>query len=137
MGTRAYIGIKNENGKVTAIYNHSDGGLQNLGHLLRRYFNTEDKVRELINFGFVSSVQDNQTYNECREQFSSFDENEWKSLQTVPECKVHLMPVGEAAEELDSIEDVMGCMICYGYLFIPQENKWYYTKGKGLNELKS
>ena len=34
MSTRAYIGIKNKNGTVTAIYNHSDGYLENLGHLL-------------------------------------------------------------------------------------------------------
>lgn len=48
MSTRAYIGIKNENGTVTAIYNHSDGGLENLGHLLRKYFKTEEQVRELM-----------------------------------------------------------------------------------------
>lgn len=34
MSTRAYIGIKNENGTVTAIYNHSDECVENLGHLL-------------------------------------------------------------------------------------------------------
>ena len=61
MSTRAYIGIKNTDGTVSAIYNHSDGGLENLGHLLRKYFKTEDQVRELIDTGFISSIQDNRS----------------------------------------------------------------------------
>ena len=44
MSTRAYIGIKNKNGTVTAIYNHSDGYLENLGHLLWKYIKTEERV---------------------------------------------------------------------------------------------
>lgn len=131
MSTRAYIGIRNENGKVTAIYNQSDGGLQNLGHLLRKYFKTEEQVRELLNIGYISSIQDT--------KFSSFYESEWKYLSTVNGLKVHLMPVGEPAEELNDIMDVMkgASMICYAYLFIPEENKWYYTKGREIKPLKA
>lgn len=137
MSTRAYIGIKNENGSVTAIYNQCDGGLDNLGHLLRKYFKTEEQVRELLAFGYISSVQDMETYNDCKNSFHSFDDTEWKDLNTISDLKVHLMPKGEPAEDLNDIEDVMGCMICYAYLFIPEECKWYYTKGKGLKPLKA
>lgn len=137
MGTRAYIGIKNKDGKVTAIYNHSNGGLRNLGHILNKYFNTEEKVRELIDFGYISNVEDNATYNDMKRAFKTFDEKQWKPLNNVPKCKVHLMPVYESAEEFDNINDVMGGMICYAYLFIPDENKWYYTKGKELKPLKA
>lgn len=136
MGTRAYIGIKNSNGTVTAIYNHRDGGLENLGHLLNKYFKTKEQVMELIGIGFISSVQDMETYRYCKENFHSFNENEWKNLNSVVGIKIHLMPVGEKAEELSSIEEVMGCMIGYAYLFIPNENRWYYTKGNSLKPLK-
>ncbi len=135
MSTRAYIGIKNENGTVTAIYNQSDGGLDNLGHLLRKYFKTEESVKELLGFGYISSVQDLETYNYCKENFSSFNDAEWKELNTVSDCKIRLIPVREKAETLNDIEEVMGCMICYAYLFVPSENKWYYTKGNGLKPL--
>lgn len=137
MSTRAYIGIKNSNGTVTAIYNHSDGGLENLGHLLNKYFKTEEQVRELVDIGFISSVQDMETYRYCKENFHSFNESEWKNLNSVIGIKINLMPVGEKAEEFSSIEDVIGCMICYAYLFVPDENKWYYTKGNGLKLLKA
>lgn len=66
-----------------------------------------------------------------------FNDTEWKNLNTVSSLKVHLMQNGEPAEELNDIEDVMDYMICYAYLFIPKECKWYYTKGKGLKPLKA
>ena len=139
MSTRAYIGIKNENGKVTAIYNQSDGSLQNLGHLLRKNFKTEEQIRELLNIGYISSIQDIKMYNHLKSQLSSFDESEWKDLSTVNGLKVHLMPVGEPAEELNNIMDVMkgASMICYAYLFVPEDNKWYYTKGRDIRPLKA
>jgi len=133
MGTRAYIGIKNNNGTITAAYNQCDGGLESLGYLLRKHFKTEEQVRELISYGEISSVQDMETYEYCKNNFSSFNDSEWKDLQNTTGLKVHLMPYAEQPEELNDINDVMGCMICYGYLFEPEENKWYYTKG---NELK-
>jgi len=137
MSTRAYIGIKNENGTVTAIYNHSDGGLENLGHLLRKYFKTEEQVRELIGVGFISSIQDMETYRELKKSCYGFKEAEWKNLNSVIGIKIHLMPVDENATILNSIEETIGYMIGYAYLFVPEENKWYYTKRNGLRELKS
>lgn len=137
MSTRAYIGIKNENGSVTAIFNKCDGGLGYLGHLLRKYFKTEEQVRELLGFGDISSIQNMEQYNYRKNLFPSFNDTEWKDLNTVSSLKVHLMQNGEPAEELNDIEDVMDYMICYAYLFIPEECKWYYTKGKGLKPLKA
>jgi len=136
MGTRAYIGIKNNNGTITAAYNQCDGGLESLGYLLRKHFKSEEQVRELISFGKISSLQDIETYEYCKKTFSSFDDSEWKDLQITTGIKVHLMPYAEQAEELEDINDVMGCMINYGYLFIPEENRWYYTKGNELQLLK-
>lgn len=139
MSTRAYIGIKNSNETVTAIYNHSDGGLDNLGHLLRKYFKTEEQVRELIGIGSISSIQDMETYRYCKSKFSLFNENEWKNLNSVIGIKVHLMPISteESEKELNNIEEAIGYIIGHAYLFVPEENKWYYTTGNGLKPLKS
>lgn len=137
MGTRAYIGIQNENGTVTAIYNQCDGGKENLGHLLKKHFKTEKSVRDLIGLGFISSLQDMETYEYCKEHFVSFRGNEWTAIDGVSDCMVHLMPRPVVAEELDNIEDVFGCMIAHAYLFVPKEAKWYYTQGKGLKPLRA
>lgn len=137
MSTRACIGIKNTNGTITAIYNHSDGELKNLGVLLKKYFKTEEQVRELIGIGSISSIQDMETYRYCKKNFHLFNDAEWKNLNSVIGIKIHLMPVGEDAEILNDIEEIIGYMINYAYLFVPEENKWYYTKGKGLKLLNA
>lgn len=136
MGTRAYIGIKEANGTVTAIYNSCDGGLNNLGHILRKHFKTEEQVRELLAFGDISSVQTIQTYNELKETFPSVhNASEWSGLSSVPNIKIHKMPTKEKSETFNTISDCMGAMICYSYLFIPTENKWYYLKN-GISNIK-
>lgn len=133
MGTRAYIGIKNNDDSIAAIYNHSDGGLQNLGHILRKYFTTEEKVRQLIDLGGISSIVDETDF---KEYFADSNEN-WTVVKSVPECHICKLPAELPSTTLSNIEEVMGGMICYAYLFIPSENKWYYTKGHGLKPLKS
>lgn len=136
MSTRAYVGIRNSNGTITAIYNHCDGGLQDLGRILCEYFQTEESVRELMEFGKVSSIQDMETVNDLKSIRNYYEPADWKKLNTVSGCMVHLMSgPKENPIELMNIEDAIECMIGHAYLFIPEEMKWYYTKGNGLKPL--
>lgn len=55
MSTRSYIGIKN--GKtIEAIYCHRDGNPEYVGFILKKHYTTEEKVRELIALGGLSSL---------------------------------------------------------------------------------
>lgn len=56
MSTRSSIAIKNKDGSISAVYCHWDGYLENNGILLFEYYNTEEKVRELLSFGDISSL---------------------------------------------------------------------------------
>lgn len=56
MATRSTIGILNSNGSVTAVYCHWDGYPEYNGKLLIENYTTEEKVRELIGFGSISSL---------------------------------------------------------------------------------
>lgn len=56
MSTRCYIGIKNSDGSVDAIYCHHDGYFSYMGNMLMENYKDEKKVRELIALGDVSSV---------------------------------------------------------------------------------
>ena len=59
MSTRSLIGIKNKDGSVTGIYCHNDGYVVGgVGETLHKYYNNEDRVRELINLGDLSSVHE-------------------------------------------------------------------------------
>ncbi len=56
MATRSNIGILNSDGTVDYIYCHFDGYLSNNGSILNEFYNTEEKVRELIALGDISSL---------------------------------------------------------------------------------
>lgn len=56
MSTRSNIGILNQDGTVDYIYCHYDGYLDHNGKILNEYYNTEDKVRELISLGDMSAL---------------------------------------------------------------------------------
>ena len=65
MSTNAHIGIL-ENGNITYIYNHFDGYVSNVGHILYNHYNDPEKLKELLALGDISSL------GECvsREEYS-------------------------------------------------------------------
>lgn len=56
MGTRSRIGIENEDGTITSIYCHWDGYLSHVGRILHTSYTTEEKIRELMALGDLSSL---------------------------------------------------------------------------------
>lgn len=54
MGTRARVGILNEDGSVTSIYTHWDGYPDHHGPILTKHYATEAKVRALMALGNLS-----------------------------------------------------------------------------------
>lgn len=56
MGTRSRIGIHNEDGTVTSIYCHWDGYVTHNGRILMEHYTTEERVRELMALGNLSSL---------------------------------------------------------------------------------
>lgn len=56
MATRSIIAYLENNEIYHAIYCHWDGYLSNNGRILKHYYNTEDKVRELIQQGDLKSL---------------------------------------------------------------------------------
>lgn len=56
MSTNSTISIQNQDGTIDSIYCHWDGYLEWNGKILFQNFNTEEKVRELISGGDLSSL---------------------------------------------------------------------------------
>jgi hypothetical protein len=57
MATRSIIGIKNADGAFLTVYCHFDGYLTHHGPILEGYYNSEKKVRELLSYGDMSSLE--------------------------------------------------------------------------------
>ena len=56
MATRSTIGIQNDDETIEAVYCHWDGYLEGVGKTLKENYNSEDKIRQLLSFGNISSL---------------------------------------------------------------------------------
>ncbi|CAB4122961.1 hypothetical protein UFOVP29_120 [uncultured Caudovirales phage] len=56
MATRSRIGIRNSDDSVDSIYCHWDGYPENNGLILVEHYTAEDKIRELMSLGDLSSL---------------------------------------------------------------------------------
>ena len=70
MSTRSNIAIELPDGKVKAIYVHSDGYPNGVGHCLLRFWNHKSLATQLFSFGNASSLGD--SLKEC-----SFYARDW------------------------------------------------------------
>lgn len=71
MSTRSLIAMRNEDGSFDSIYCHWDGYPEYVGVQLYTKRNTPEKVRELIDMGDRSTIDDdNSVYEDTKGQFS-------------------------------------------------------------------
>lgn len=59
MSTRSRIAIKNADGSIKSIYCHWDGYLCGVGETLLENYKDENKIKELIALGDISSLSEN------------------------------------------------------------------------------
>lgn len=84
MATRSTISILEKNGTVKTIYCNWDGYLSHNGEFLKQYYNTADKVNELISNGSMSSLRENieKSVFYHRDRNEDLVINEFDSLET-------------------------------------------------------
>jgi hypothetical protein len=58
MATRSSISIRNPDGSYTGVYCHWDGYLSHNGRILEENYTTEEKIRELMALGSISSLRE-------------------------------------------------------------------------------
>ena len=63
MGTRSRIALQLDGDNLVSVYCHWDGYPTFNGKILRQYFNTRDKVSELIDGGDISSLWSDSTWD--------------------------------------------------------------------------
>ena len=56
MATRSIIGIQNENKTITYIYCHNDGNISGVGKILFDNYSDENKIKDLMKLGDLSSL---------------------------------------------------------------------------------
>ncbi len=120
MSTNASISIKVEN-KIKTIYQHWDGYPDWTGKKLLKFYDTEEKVKELIDLGNISILGESIG---SKTDFDKFDSR--LSIQ----CLAYGRDRGEPnqnAREYDKFSDKEEQE--WNYLF--KDGKWFMAKGSG------
>lgn len=133
MSTNAFIGIR-ENNSITYIYNHSDGYLEYLGRMLLEHYNSEEKVKALVELGDVSVVKEKLAPAEGTVHSFDYDKRQ--------EC-VSVFYGRDRGEEWEYIKPVtiqntvFDEYSYYNYLYDVEEGHWLVSKnGKDFTSLK-
>lgn len=140
MSTRAIIGYKREDGKFAGGWQWNDG--KELSSLLKKQFNTIEKVDNLISNGVWNNIiapQDTDTLEHFKEWTERPNTNYY--IVTVGKCHLLKEQPNDSAEFcfegdtgvsciedgkiiFDSFECANGQDISYLYEFIPDSNTW-------------
>ena len=140
MGTRSLIGMEQKNGTVKFTYCHWDGYIEHNGIILERYYNDENAVKELLNFGQISSLGANIGEKHAFNGITGVitDTEIGKKLNKI--CTFYHRDRGDdmrKAENVNSLTDYIEQMDVYGaeFAYVFSGGKWYYSTGKGFEIL--
>lgn len=117
MATRSSISIKTSKSGGKTIYCHWDGYPSNNGKLLKKFYNTEAKVLELIALGNLSIL--GETIGK-KVAFDGFDSRE------NPQCLAYDRDRGETEQEASNWTNKPTDLQEYNYLF--KDGKWYVSR---------
>ena len=118
MGTRSRIGIQLKDKSVLSVYCHWDGYPSFNGRVLNEFYNTPEKVANLINGGNISSLHTNAGWNN-----ETLDENGPLHYTSRGESIVNNAPIIH-----DSLMDFIENGEEFGYVFTSAGWTCYDTK---------
>ena len=122
MATRSIIGILHDNNTIESIYCHYDGSPRHTGYFLLTYYNTKQKVLDLIKNGDLSSLASSHNWNDEQPPLI----NNKIQLTPKPYSKRKDQPEPSTRPIVHDIQcnffnDLMGEE--FKYLYIPEDRK--------------
>ena len=131
MSTRSNIGIINRNGSVETIYCHSDGYPSYNGAILLEHYSNEDKLRELLALGDISSLGAEVGEKHSFDDYELAQANNW--------TRVYGRDRGEKGTKVRKYPNVSlaaNAMEEYLYLWDCKTNSWIFSDhGDGFKPL--
>ena len=119
MSTRSNIAIEDKKGKIHAIYVHSDGYPNGVGHCLLNHYSSFKVAKELFQFGNASSL--GSTLKDCSFYARDWGRDEEKARQY--------------NNEWGFLNELSGdVFIEYVYLF--KKNEWFVSEQKSIKAPK-
>lgn len=125
MATRSNIGILNKDNTITSVYCYWDGYPSHNGKILLENYNTEEKVRELLKEGDISSLEPNCTKPELHSFENKIDGYTVYYGRDRGELDSHIKPKTDSALLKQKMFEND-----YGYLFDTNTNQWLFLNGQ-------
>jgi len=119
MSTRSTITLSTPEG-YQSIYCHNDGYLSHNGAILKEFYDTEDKVKELIKLGSLSSLEKNLAPEEDQEH------NFHNRVDDVTVAYHRDRGEDLAIALYDTLEEVYADKEDYNYVFV--DGQWWLLK---------
>jgi len=110
MGTRSNVAYATEDNKIVASYCHYDGYIEHNGVMLLKYYNGEKQARDLVDNGYMSSLQ--------------------PTIDQINEGRVHEDKPIEYRNEFMFMNDLEALWDEFVYLF--KEGKWYVAESDNV-----
>jgi len=110
MGTRSNVAYATEDNKIVASYCHYDGYIEHNGVMLLKYYNGEKQARDLVDNGYMSSLQ--------------------PTIDQINEGRVHEDKPIEYRNEFMFMNDLEALWDEFVYLF--KEGKWYVAESDSI-----
>lgn len=118
MSTHSFIGIEDETtGKVRGIYCHYDGYPDGVGYVLKKHYQDEHKLRELVKLGSISALREEIGDKHDFEDLDSAESYQWTTA--------YHRDRGEelVVSEFDDMYDIAGA---YEYAYVYTQGCWLY-----------
>ncbi len=109
MSTNSLVVEKLKNGTYRKIYVHWDGYLEGVGKILRNVFNTDAKVKELIDLGDCSTIMEAKSLDEVVAYHRDLNED-WEDIKP---------------EITDTFESAHG----FFFVYLWEDGKWTAYQG--------
>lgn len=125
MSTRSAIVEITPEGKYRGVYCHSDGYPEYNGQMLVHFYDTPEKVKELIDLGFLSLIckRVKPEENELHSFKNPVDGVTIAYIRDRQDAHEGLEPI--TGDDFDSVTGEIDCAYCY--LF--KDNEWYVLGG--------
>ena len=134
MGTRSHIGLVDENKNVKFIYCHWDGYPNYNGLLLNKFYKDENKIKDLLAMGDISSLGANAIAKEVWVMMSQEEQGE----HSEEGFRVHTLSYGNWRDEVcpagqctleEFVKQDEESWIEYKYYF--EEGEWHCINPRG------
>lgn len=130
MSTRSSIGILDETtNTVKAVYCHWDGYPRHNGRILMEYYDTPEKVKELISHGDISSLKPTIGMKHPFDNPGRYDTPEWHEHRAKyqDQCTFYGRDRGEEVivREYENQEELFDSNVTVEFFYVMSNGVWY------------